>query len=47
MKYKTGGSSKAKQAIEGLSIDELREYMRNLIETDMTVGIAVLKKQKY
>ena len=47
MKYKMGGSSKAKQAVEGLSIDELREYVRNLIETDMTVGIAVLKKQKH
>lgn len=47
MKYKTGGSTKAKQAVEGLSIDELREYVRNLIDTDMSVGIAILKKQSH
>lgn len=46
MKYKTGGASQAEQAVVNLSIDELREYVRNLIKEDMTVGIAVLKKQK-
>lgn len=45
MKYKTGGSTKAEQAVANLSIDELREYVRNLIKTDMNVGIAILKKQ--
>ena len=46
MRYKTGGSSKAEQAVADLTIDELRAYVRDLIKTDMTVGIAILKKQK-
>lgn len=46
MKYRTGGSSRAEQAVADLTIDELREYVRDLIKTDMTVGIAILKKQK-
>lgn len=47
MKYKTGGSSRAEQAVADLTIDELRAYVRDLIKTDMTVGIAILKKQKH
>lgn len=47
MRYKTGGSSRAEQAVADLSIDELRVYVRDLIKTDMTVGIAILKKQKH
>ena len=47
MKYKTGGSTRAEQAVAELSMDELREYVRNLIRTDMSVGIAILKKQQH
>lgn len=47
MRYKTGGSTAAENAVADLGIDELREYVRNLIKTDMTVGIAILKRQKH
>lgn len=47
MRYKTGGSSEAEKAVADLSIDDLRDYVRNLIKTDMTVGIAILKRQKH
>lgn len=47
MRYKTGGSSVAEKAVADLSIDDLRDYVRNLIKTDMTVGIAILKRQKH
>ena len=46
MKYKTGGSTLAEQAVAGLTIDELQSYVRDLIRSDMSVGIAILKKQK-
>ncbi len=47
MRYKTGGSSEAEKAVANLGIDDLRDYVRNLIKTDMTVGIAILKRQKH
>lgn len=47
MRYKTGGASAAEKAVADLDMDELREYVRNLIKTDMTVGIAILKRQKH
>lgn len=46
-KYMTGGSSKAESAVADLSIDDLRSYVRDLIKNDMTVGIAILKKQQH
>lgn len=46
MRYKTGGASDAEKAVADLGIDELREYVRKLIRTDMSVGIAILKRQK-
>ena len=45
MRYKTGGASDAEKAVANLGIDELRDYVRDLIKTDMTVGIAILKRQ--
>ena len=47
MRYKTGGAKEAEKAVADLNIDELQEYVRNLIKTDMSVGIAILKKQKH
>ena len=47
MRYKTGGSTEAEKAVADLGIDDLRNYVRDLIKTDMTVGIAILKKQKH
>ena len=47
MRYKTGGASDAEKAVADLGVDELRDYVRNLIKTDMTVGIAILKRQKH
>lgn len=47
MRYKTGGASEAEKAVADLGIDELRDYVRDLIKTDMTVGIAILKRQKH
>ena len=47
MRYKTGGASDAEKAVADLGIDELRDYVRDLIKTDMTVGIAILKRQKH
>ena len=46
MRYKTRGASEAEKAVADLGIDDLREYVRNLIKTDMRVGIAILKKQE-
>lgn len=46
MRYKTGGASEAEKAVADLGIDDLRDYVRDLIKTDMTVGIAILKRQK-
>lgn len=47
MRYKTGDSSEAEKAVADLGIDDLRDYVRDLIKTDMTVGIAILKRQKH
>ena len=47
MRYKTGGSTEAEKAVANLSIDDLRDYVRDLIKTDMSVGIAILKRQKH
>lgn len=47
MRYKTGGASDAEKAVADLGVDELRDYVRDLIKTDMTVGIAILKRQKH
>ena len=46
MRYKTGGASDAEKAVASLDEGELRNYLRDLIKTDMTVGIAILKRQK-
>ena len=46
MRYKTGGASDAEKAVADLGVDELRNYVRDLIKSDMTVGIAILKRQK-
>jgi hypothetical protein len=46
MRYKTRGASEAEKAVADLGIDDLREYVRNLIKTDIRVGIAILKKQE-
>ena len=47
MRYKTGGATEAEKAVANLGVDDLRDYVRDLIKTDMTVGIAILKKQKH
>ena len=47
MRYKTGGASEAEKAVAELGIDDLRKYIRDLIKTDITVGIAILKKQRH
>ena len=47
MRYKTGGASDAEKAVADLGIDELPDDVRDLIKTDMTVGIAILKRQKH
>lgn len=47
MRYKTGGSSEAEKAVADLGIDDLRDYLCNLIKTDITVGIAILKRKKH
>lgn len=47
MRYKTGGSTEAEKAVADLGIDDLRDYVRDLIKTDMSVGIAILKRQKH
>lgn len=47
MRYKTGGASEAEKAVADLNIDDLRDYVRNLIKTDINVGIAILKRQKH
>ena len=46
MKYKTGAAAVAEQAVADLTIDELQSYVRDLIRSDMSVGIAILKKHK-
>ena len=47
MRYKTGGAKEAENAVADLKIDELQDYVRDLIKTDMSVGIAILKRQKH
>ena len=47
MRYKAGGATVAEQAVADVDEDELRDYIRNLIRTDMQVGIAILKRQKH
>ena len=47
MRYKTQGASEAEKAVADLEIDDLRDYVRDLIKTDMAVGIAILKRQKH
>ncbi len=47
MRYKSGGATQAEKAVADVEEDDLREYIRNLIRTDMTVGIAILKRQKH
>ena len=47
MKYKTGGATEAENAVANVREEDLREYVRNLIKADMTVGIAILKKQRH
>lgn len=47
MRYKTGGASEAEKAVADLGIDDLRDYVRDLIKTDMAVGIAILKRKKH
>ena len=47
MRYKTGGATEAEKAVADLGVDDLRDYVRDLIKNDMTVGIAILKKQKH
>ena len=47
MRYKAGGATVAEQAVANVNEDELRDYIRNLIRTDMQVGIAILKRQKH
>jgi hypothetical protein len=47
MRYKTGASTEAEKAVADLDIEDLRDYVRDLIKTDMTVGIAILKRQKH
>lgn len=43
--YKTGGAMEAQNAIADLDVDEVRAYLKDLIKTNMTVGIAILKKK--
>ena len=43
--YKKGGASAAQAAIDDLGPDDLRYYLKNLIKTDIQVGIAILKRQ--
>lgn len=47
MRYKTGGAAEAEKVVASLEIDELRDYVCDLIKTDMTVGIAILKRKKH
>lgn len=47
MRYKSGGATQAENAVSNVGEEELRDYIRNLIRTDMTVGIAILKRQKH
>ncbi len=47
MRYKAGGATVAEQAVADVDENELRDYIRNLIRTDMQVGIAILKRQKH
>lgn len=47
MRYKTRGASEAEKAVADLEIDDLRDYVRDLIKTDMAVGIAILKRRKH
>lgn len=43
--YKTGGAIKAQSAIDELELDDVRSYLKDLIKSDMKVGIAILKKK--
>lgn len=44
-RYKTGGAAQAQEAIDELALDDVRGYLKDLIKTDMKVGIAILKKK--
>lgn len=44
-RYKTGGAAEAQEAIDELTLDDVRAYLKDLIKADMKVGIAILKKK--
>jgi len=46
-RYKTGGAAEAQEAIDELTLDDVRTYLKDLIKTDMRVGIAILKKKRH
>ncbi len=43
--YKMSGAPEAEKAVSSMSDEDLREYLKSLIKSDMNVGIAILKKQ--
>ena len=47
MCYKTGGYTDPEKVVADMGIDDLRNYVRELIKADMTVGIAILKRKKH
>lgn len=44
-RYKIDGAAEAQEAIDELTLDDVRTYLKDLIKTDMKVGIAILKKK--
>ena len=44
--YLTSGSAKAMEQIDRMSADEVKKYLKRLIEGDVTIGMAILRDQK-
>ena len=46
-RYDTEGSIRATQIVDGMTdIEQLKDYLKKLIQSDMSVGIGIIKDDK-
>ena len=44
--YVKSGCSEAKQVIDNMPVDQLKDYLKKLIEDNIAVGVEIIKGQK-
>ena len=44
--YVKSGYSEAKQVIDNMPVDQLKDYLKKLIEDNIAVGVEIIKGQK-